>query len=80
MQSGRRNVISTTDKNRIDTVFFDRRGEGEKGSTLVITCEGNAAFYETGIMSTPLSLGYSVLGWNAPGELSFGNILKMFSF
>ncbi|VDD91407.1 unnamed protein product [Enterobius vermicularis] len=66
-QSGRRNVISTTDKNRIDTVFFDRRGEGEKGSTLVITCEGNAAFYETGIMSTPLSLGYSVLGWNAPG-------------
>lgn len=28
---------------------------------------GNAGFYEIGIMGTPLSLKYSVLGWNHPG-------------
>ena len=37
------------------------------GSTLVITCEGNCGFYEVGIISTPLSKGYSILGWNHPG-------------
>jgi hypothetical protein len=34
---------------------------------LVICCEGNAGFYEIGIMSTPIGSGYSVLGWNYPG-------------
>ena len=38
-----------------------------QGSTLVICCEGNAGFYEVGIVNTPLSAGYSVLGWNTPG-------------
>lgn len=66
-KKGQRRVIGTTDGNRIDTIFFDRRGQNKKGDTIVITCEGNAAFYETGIVNTPLSLGYSVLGWNAPG-------------
>lgn len=28
---------------------------------------GNAGFYEIGIMTTPLALDYSVLGWNHPG-------------
>jgi len=37
------------------------------GKTLVICCEGNAGFYEIGIMSTPLEAGYSTLGWNHPG-------------
>ncbi|KAJ4449798.1 hypothetical protein ANN_01203, partial [Periplaneta americana] len=37
------------------------------GSTLVICSEGNAGFYEIGIMVTPLEAGYSVLGWNHPG-------------
>lgn len=37
------------------------------GSTLVICTEGNAGFYEIGIMVTPMDLGYSVLGWNHPG-------------
>lgn len=37
------------------------------GDILVITCEGNCGFYETGIISTPLNKGYSVLGWNHPG-------------
>jgi hypothetical protein len=37
------------------------------GKTLVICCEGNAGFYEIGVMGTPLEAGYSVLGWNHPG-------------
>lgn len=37
------------------------------GKTLVICSEGNAGFYEIGVMSTPLGGGYSVLGWNHPG-------------
>lgn len=47
----------------LDGVFHCR----ELGSTLVICTEGNAGFYEIGIMVTPLDLGYSVLGWNHPG-------------
>ena len=39
----------------------------EEGKTLVICCEGNAGFYEIGIMATPITCGYSVLGWNHPG-------------
>ena len=35
--------------------------------TQVITSEGNAAFYEGGCMESPLSQGYSILGWNTPG-------------
>lgn len=34
---------------------------------LVICSEGNAGFYEVGLMVTPLEAGYSVLGWNHPG-------------
>ena len=34
---------------------------------MVICSEGNGGFYEIGIVSTPLDLGYSVLGWNHPG-------------
>ena len=36
-------------------MFIDRRGAGvgfQEAETLVITCEGNAAFYEVGIMDT----------------------------
>lgn len=41
-----------------------------EGNTLVICCEGNAGFYEVGIVNTPLMAGYSVLGWNIPGFAS----------
>ena len=37
------------------------------GATLVVSCEGNAGFYEVGMAKTPLDAGYSVLGWNHPG-------------
>jgi len=55
---------------QIDTMFVDRRGNSNpdsNGAFLVISSEGNAGFYEIGVMSSPLEAGYSVLGWNHPG-------------
>ncbi|XP_076248153.1 phosphatidylserine lipase ABHD16A [Calliopsis andreniformis] len=66
-EGGERYKLLTADKNEIDTMFVDRRNKTTNGSMLVITCEGNCGFYETGIMSTPLNKEYSVLGWNHPG-------------
>jgi len=63
---GERNKVATMDGNMIDTMFVDQRDKTH-GSTLVLCCEGNAGFYEIGIMATPVQLGYSVLGWNHPG-------------
>lgn len=63
-----RNKVEAIDGNQIDTIFVDNRGsKTENGKVLVITAEGNAGFYEIGIMGTPLELGYSVLGFNHPG-------------
>lgn len=39
----------------------------DKGKYLVICCEGNAGFYEVGIIGAPMKMGYSVVGWNHPG-------------
>ncbi|XP_057289724.1 phosphatidylserine lipase ABHD16A-like isoform X1 [Hydractinia symbiolongicarpus] len=70
-KNGLRAKLLTKDGNEIDTMFIDRRSErnDDEGNTLVICCEGNAAFYEVGCMGTPLKGGYSVLGWNHPGFL-----------
>ncbi|XP_075042693.1 phosphatidylserine lipase ABHD16A [Mixophyes fleayi] len=66
--NGKRAKLLACDGNEIDTIFVDRRSSGDdKGSKLVICCEGNAGFYEVGCVSTPLEAGYSVLGWNHPG-------------
>lgn len=65
--NARRNKVVTVDNNQIDTIFVDRNKKGINGSTLVICCEGNAGFYEIGMMGTPVKSGYSVLGWNHPG-------------
>ncbi|KAG8448649.1 hypothetical protein GDO86_015649 [Hymenochirus boettgeri] len=66
--NGKRAKLLACDGNEIDTIFVDRRHLGDdKGSKLVICCEGNAGFYEIGCISTPLEAGYSVLGWNHPG-------------
>lgn len=62
-----RNKIETVDGNEIDTIFIDNRSKSDNGKTLVITAEGNAGFYEFGIMATPIELKYSVLGFNHPG-------------
>jgi len=67
--SATRNKIKTRDNNTIDTMFVNRTEDisSKNGKTLVLCCEGNAGFYEIGVMSTPLAAGYSVLGWNHPG-------------
>ncbi|KAK2575532.1 hypothetical protein KPH14_011252 [Odynerus spinipes] len=66
-QGAERYKLITCDKNEIDTIFIDQRKKTSNGDILVITCEGNCGFYETGIITTPLNKGYSVLGWNHPG-------------
>ena len=68
-KNGLRAKLVTRDGNEIDSMFVDRRGDENNGvgNTLVITCEGNAAYYEVGCMGTPMKAGYSVLGWNHPG-------------
>ena len=68
-KKGIRYKLETDDGNHIDTMFFDRRDSGStvNGKTLVVSCEGNAGFYEIGVLSTPMDAGYSVLGWNHPG-------------
>ncbi|ALC44012.1 CG1309 [Drosophila busckii] len=66
--NGIRNKVKTIDSNEIDTLFIDNRNDNVgNGKTLVICSEGNAGFYEAGIMATPIALKYSVLGWNHPG-------------
>lgn len=59
--------IQAADGNEIDSIFVDNRGKSINGGTLVLCSEGNAGFYEIGIVSTPIELKYSVLGWNHPG-------------
>lgn len=69
-EHGKRYKLQTSDNNDVDTVFIDNRntaGNSGNGKTLIICSEGNAGFYEIGIMTTPSSLNYSVLGWNHPG-------------
>ena len=65
-EGGARHKVLTRDGNEIDTMFVQQRSR-EHGSVLVICCEGNAGFYEIGMMGTAVSAGYSVLGWNHPG-------------
>jgi len=66
--NGERSKVVTGDGNEIDTMFVDlRNSKTKEGDKLVICCEGNAGFYEIGIMGTPISCGYSTLGWNHPG-------------
>lgn len=65
---GIRNKVQAIDGNEIDTMFIDnRQTKFDNGKILVITAEGNAGFYEIGIMGTPIDLHFSVLGFNHPG-------------
>lgn len=67
-------------------MFVDRRNNSNinsNGTYLVISAEGNAGFYEIGVMSSPLEAGYSVLGWNHPGfggSTGFEIVTDNFSF
>lgn len=64
---GVRYKLFTKDRNDVDAMFVDKRNVATNGNTLVVCCEGNAGFYEIGVMGTPIEAGYSVLGWNHPG-------------
>lgn len=59
--------IQVNANTHLDTLFIDQRARGATGRTLVVCSEGNAAFYEVGIMTIPARHGYSVFGWNRPG-------------
>uniref|UniRef100_A0A0N4ZLJ7 AB hydrolase-1 domain-containing protein n=1 Tax=Parastrongyloides trichosuri TaxID=131310 RepID=A0A0N4ZLJ7_PARTI len=64
----KRLVLLTPEKDIIDSVFFDRRKiDDHNGKYLVICSEGNAGFYEVGIVNGILPLGFSIMGWNTPG-------------
>jgi hypothetical protein len=68
LHSAQRFKIQTFDGNLIDSIFIDRRASrNSNGRKLVICCEGNSDFYETGILRVPLKKGYSIIGWNPPG-------------
>ncbi|KAK6047812.1 hydrolase, alpha/beta domain protein, partial [Cooperia oncophora] len=65
---GKRAWLRSTEGDLIDTMYI--RGEEtpeHRNRILVISCEGNAGYYEIGIANTPAQMGYSVLGWNQPG-------------
>ena len=80
-RGAQRALLLAADGNRIDAMFVDRRNTTHaNGNTLVVTFEGNAGFYEQGTMATPLEAGYSVLGWNHPGEILFFFISERLPF
>ncbi|KAL1240939.1 Phosphatidylserine lipase ABHD16A [Trichinella spiralis] len=66
---GIRHKIRDKDGEYIDCMLFDRRDSKSfsNGNILVITCEGNAGFYEIGLPRCPLEANFSVLAWNHPG-------------
>ncbi|KRY92509.1 Abhydrolase domain-containing protein 16A [Trichinella pseudospiralis] len=66
---GIRYKIRDKDGEDIDCMLFDRRDSKSfsNGNILVITCEGNAGFYEIGLPRCPLEAKFSVLAWNHPG-------------
>ncbi|KRZ80594.1 Abhydrolase domain-containing protein 16A [Trichinella papuae] len=66
---GIRYKIRDKDGEYIDCMLFDRRDSKSfsNGNILVITCEGNAGFYEIGLPRCPLEAKFSVLAWNHPG-------------
>ncbi|CAI4228872.1 unnamed protein product [Auanema sp. JU1783] len=68
-KGGKRVWIRSTQGDLIDAMYVSAPEfvPDERKDTLVICCEGNAGFYEIGIVSTPAELGYHVLGWNHPG-------------
>lgn len=66
--NGKRQQLKTVDGNIIDTMLFDRRGPFPD-APLIICSDGNAGFYEVGIMRTPVQMDFSVLGWNPPGKV-----------
>lgn len=69
-KGGVRYKLKTPEGNYVDSMFIDRRTQSsgtKRGNFLVVCSEGNAGFYENGVMGTAIEAGFSVLGWNHPG-------------
>uniref|UniRef100_A0A1I7U3H3 AB hydrolase-1 domain-containing protein n=1 Tax=Caenorhabditis tropicalis TaxID=1561998 RepID=A0A1I7U3H3_9PELO len=64
-KQGQRVWIETSEGDILDAMFL--RGTPSKSENLVICFEGNAGFYEIGVMNSPAQLGYTTLGFNIPG-------------
>ncbi|CAI5445840.1 unnamed protein product [Caenorhabditis angaria] len=65
-KGGERIWIKNIEGDLVDAIFI--RGENPQyRDLLVITCEGNAGYYEIGVANTPAQAGLSVLAWNQPG-------------
>ena len=48
--------LLAADGNQLDCMFVDRRGSPDvhaRGNRLVVCCEGNAAYYELGLLEVP---------------------------
>lgn len=64
--------LDNSGKTFIDSIYIPGTDSTLK-KKIVICSEGNAGFYEVGILSAPFRKGYSVFGWNRPGfGQSFG--------
>ncbi|ULU01123.1 hypothetical protein L5515_004327 [Caenorhabditis briggsae] len=64
-KEGKRVWIKTSEGDVIDAMFI--RGNANLSQNLVLCFEGNAGFYEIGVMHAPAQLGYTTLGFNIPG-------------
>lgn len=49
------------------SICFRQSNINSLNPKLIICTEGNAGFYEAGIMSSAIETHHSVLGWNHPG-------------
>ena len=64
----RRSTVSYSASNpKFATLDSNSGKSSSNGKYLVIGCDGNASFYEIGLLQGPIENGYSVLGWNYPG-------------
>lgn len=58
-KKGKRYKLKSETNNSVDCMFMDRRNDPRypNGNVLVISCEGNAGFYEIGSTITPMDAG-----------------------
>ncbi|CCD70699.1 alpha/beta hydrolase [Caenorhabditis elegans] len=63
-KNGQRLWIKSSEGDTLDAMFL--RGTNQS-QDLIICFEGNAGFYEIGVMNSPAQLGYTTLGFNLPG-------------
>ncbi|KAI6651641.1 E3 ubiquitin-protein ligase HUWE1-like [Oopsacas minuta] len=63
---GLRAKLKCNSGHTVDTIYV-KLNESMYSDTLVICCEGNAAFMESASTHHFIGRGYSILGWNHPG-------------